>query len=225
MLPLGDGILHVWERDLSLKSMATKKNPKDNGRLSGDPGAAAEVPASREPLRNGHLFAVQTQKVVTIEGITVEGVLKEMMIAYQTTTEKGTNDTCGVKRWRRVLRNRPDQFIKILESLERKMEANRKHSEEFEALGKRKGELETENAALKSKIGELEAELPEQGEDEYAACLADPTHARLKELERRLIREASGLEECPKCSQPVDSASILEEKCVRCWAALAKKGV
>jgi hypothetical protein len=94
-LPLGDGVLHLGKGDLSLKGMAIKKNPEDNGRLSGDSGAASGIPAAREPKRNGHLFAPETQKVVTIEGITVEGVLKEMMIAYQTLTEKGTNDTCG----------------------------------------------------------------------------------------------------------------------------------
>lgn len=189
-MSLGDGVLHMWRGDLSLEGMAIKKNPEDNGRLSGDSAAASGIPAAREPKRNGHLFAAETQKVVTIEGITVEGVMKEMQIAYQTLTEKGTNDTCGVKRWRRVFRERPDRFMKILESLEKKMEvskeANRKYSEEYEARGKRITELETENAGLQTKIAELEAKLGDVGEDEYAE--PDPAVERLRELREKLAK-------------------------------------
>lgn len=81
--------------------------------------------------------------------------------------------------------------MKILESLEKKMEVsketNREYREEYEARGKRITELETENAGLQSKIAELGTKLGEVGEDEYAE--PDPAIERLEELFEKLAKE------------------------------------
>jgi hypothetical protein len=125
-----------------------------SGRQPGDSKTPTEETTKRNPPRDGHLFAVQKPKVVVIKGITVRGALKDMQIAYRTPTQRGTNDTCAVKRWRRVLRDSPDKFMKCLDWAMKRWKAekeeNRQFREEYEARGKRIADLEAENATLKS---------------------------------------------------------------------------
>jgi hypothetical protein len=101
------------------------------------------------------LFAVQKPKKVIIKGITIKGIWAEMLIAYQTPTKRGTNDTCAVKRWRRLWRNRPDTFMKILDWVEQRWRAERKRNikyrEEYERRGEKITKLEAEIAVLKAK--------------------------------------------------------------------------
>lgn len=138
-----------------MENMESNNRASGDGRQPGETVAAAAVPTKRNPPRDGHLFAVQKPKVVHIKGITIKGVWREMLIAYQTFTKRGTNDTCGVKRWRRILRDRPDTFMKLLEWVEKKWRAERKaklkYREEFERRGEKIAKLEAENAVLKAK--------------------------------------------------------------------------
>lgn len=138
-----------------MDDMESNNQTSADGRKPGDTPMPTKGTPKRNPPRDGHLFAVQKPKVVVINGITIKGVWKEMLIAYQTFTQRGTNDTCGVKRWRRVLRDKPDTFMKLLEWAEKRWKAERlakiKYREEYEYRGERIAELEAENAALKAK--------------------------------------------------------------------------
>lgn len=171
-------------------------------------GLSGTTPATPKQDENGFFVSGQSLKPVTIEGITVDGILQQMQLAYQTTQPVGTKDPVGVRRWRKLFITKPDKFLTILADQEKKLferqEANRKRCEQVEALGKRKSELETENAALKSKIAELEAKLPEV--DEYD----DPAADRVKALCDKLLAEgeAERVEE--------EKQFVREGKCVMC---------
>jgi hypothetical protein len=146
-----------------------------------------------------------------------------MQLAYQTTQPVGTKDPVGIRRWRKLFITKPDKFLAILADQEKrlldKQEASRKHCKEFEALGMRVVELEAENKTLKTRIAEFEAKLPDV--DEYD----DPAINRLRELREKLAKEplAKIIQKCPQCLLSRDPESILERKCVHCWAALAKQ--
>jgi hypothetical protein len=163
-----------------------RSNKATNGRIG--PGSSGAAPATPQQGENGLFLPGQSLKPVTIEGITVDGIVQQMQLAYQTTQPVGTKDPVGVRRWRKLFISKPDKFLMILADQEKKLlerqEASRKYREEHETRGKRITELEAENGTLKSKIAELEEQLPEE-EDEYA----HPNIQRLEELHRRLIRE------------------------------------
>jgi hypothetical protein len=133
---------------------SNNRTPAD-GQPSGDSAKPTNGTTKRVPPRDGHLFAIQKPKKVIIKGITIKGVWADMLIAYQTFTKRGTNDTSAVKRWRRVLRDRPDRFMRILEWVEQRWRAERKRNvryrEEYERRGRRIAELEAEIATLKAK--------------------------------------------------------------------------
>jgi DNA repair exonuclease SbcCD ATPase subunit len=177
-----------------------------NGRIP--PRSSGATPVTPQQGENGYFLPEQSPKPVAIEGITVEGILQQMQLAYQTTQPVGTKDPVGVRRWRKLFLMKPDRFLAILTDQEKKLnerqEANRKQREEFTALGERKRELETENATLKSKITELEAKLPEV--DEYD----DPAVERLEELTRKLLAE------CERKSVEEEKLFVREGKCVMC---------
>ncbi len=141
--------------ELSVGDMERNTHTPADGRQPDDSVKPTEGSTKRLPPRDGHLFAVQKPKKVIIKGITIKGIWAEMLIAYQTPTKRGTNDTCAVKRWRRLWRNRPDTFMKILDWVEQRWRAERKRNikyrEEYERRGEKITKLEAEIAVLKAK--------------------------------------------------------------------------
>jgi hypothetical protein len=157
-----------------------------NGRIP--PRSSGAAPVTPQQGENGYFLPEQSPMPVTIEGITVEGILQQMQLAYQTTQPVGTKDPVGVRRWRKLFISKPDKFLTMLEAQEKKLEASneakRRYREEFETRGKRITELEAEKIVLKTKIAGLEARLPEEV-DPYD----DPGAERVLELGKRLLRE------------------------------------
>jgi hypothetical protein len=163
-----------------------RTNKPTNGRIH--PSSSGTAPATPKQGENGYFLTEQSLKPVSIEGITVEGILQQMQLAYQTTQPVGTKDPVGVRRWRKLFITKPDKFLSILADQEKRFEASQKetkaHAAEFERRGLAETQLKSELSAALKRIDELEAVVP-SGDDEYA----DPAVERLEELFEKLAKE------------------------------------
>lgn len=88
------------------------------------PSSSGTTPATPKKGENGYFLPEKSLRPVCIEGITVEGILQQMQLAYQTTQPVGTKDPVGVHRWRKLLNSKPDKFLAILESQEKRFESS-----------------------------------------------------------------------------------------------------
>jgi hypothetical protein len=167
--------------------MPTKKKPV---RSVSDSGPTHAVLRKGKPNPVPLVPAEENTKGVVIEGITLDGILREMQVAYQMVRPANTNDPVGIRRWRKLFLSKPERFMAILEQQERKFAARQAAAkaveEELASLRARVPELEGGLTAALLRVGELEKLVPAAGSDEYE----NPAMGRLEELEMRLLREA-----------------------------------
>lgn len=128
----------------------------------------------------------ESPKSVVVEGITVDGILREMQIAYQMVRPANTSDPVGIRRWRRLFLVKPERFMAILEAQEKRFLARQEEAKaqqnEFEKLKAEVPKLKADLTAALKELAELRAMIPSEL-DEYD----DPGLERVNELMDKLL--------------------------------------
>lgn len=129
------------------------------------PGELAQTLPTEAPVRRRGNFGprdkksrfVKRPRLVWVEGKTVKGILEDMQLVYQQSSNKDSG--AGQKWWRKLLRDDPLKFLETLRKEEKRQlgydEAAAEQAEELEEANKRVSEL-------KAKVAELEKSLQEE---------------------------------------------------------------
>jgi hypothetical protein len=161
---------------------------KDRATAILDPGypvANSEAVQGAAPVSD----VEQVRKDVADGKLGLLSILQDMHVAHMTPQPTGTKDPLRIRRWRQLFSRKPEKFLAILDSYERKVAARRQgakeHDAEFERLRVAEAKLKGDLTAARSRVAELEEQLSAAGGDEYE----DPAVERLRELRVTLAKE------------------------------------